>query len=481
MTRIFLALLLACSASTAFAQKEELYDSIRRRDEASWQAAMKIWEWAEPGYQEKQSSALLASMLQDAGFTVTRGVADIPTAFVASFGEGKPVVGIMGEFDALPGLSQKPVPQRDPRDETAWGHACGHHLFGVASASAAIALAEQVKSGALRGTVRFYGCPAEEGGAAKVFMVRAGLFDDCDAALHWHPSSQNSAGDRSSLARIAAKFRFFGQAAHAAGSPDQGRSALDAVAVTNYAAELMREHTPDFTRIHHVITEGGTAPNIVPEFAEVYFYIRHPKSNVLRPLYQRLEKCAHAGALATETKLEIDYQGGTREILPNNVLAQVALKNLQALNDLRYEPEEREFASRLQQTLAKPAPLENIERVFDQSGTTGTGSTDVGDVSWVTPTTGFTTACWVPGTPGHSWQATACGATPLARKGMDLAARVLAATAWDMFQNPQLLQAAKEEHRRRVGQEKYESLLLPGQKPPLEYRDPPKRGPATTE
>jgi aminobenzoyl-glutamate utilization protein B len=476
MLRIFLVgcFVVACAAS-AWGQKSALYDSINRCDDDAWQAALKIWEWAEPGYQETRSSALLADTLEGAGFRVTRGVADIPTAFIAEFGQGKPVIGLLGEYDALPGLSQKPTPQRDPREETTWGHACGHHLFGVASASAAIALAEQIKAGKLQGTVRFYGCPAEEGGGAKVFMVRAGLFDDCDAALHWHPASRNSAGDRSSLARIAVKFRFFGVAAHAAGAPEQGRSALDAVELTNHAAQLLREHTPEYTRIHHVVTDGGSAPNIVPEFAEAYYYIRHPQSQVLRPLYRRLELCAQAGALATETKLEIDYQGGIREILPNNALAQAALKNLQTLNDLRYAPEEIEFATRIKDSLAQPQPLEDIERVHDQSGTTGTGSTDVGDVSWVTPTTGFTTACWVPGTPGHSWQATACGATPQARRGMNLAARVLAATAWDIYQNPALLKAAQDEHRRRVGQEKYESLLQPGQKAPLDYRKPPKR------
>jgi aminobenzoyl-glutamate utilization protein B len=478
-----LALVVALAAGEAFAQKEGLYDSITRRDEESWKAALKIWEWAEPGYQEMKSSALLAEMLKEAGFEITWGVAEIPTAFTATYGEGEPLIGILGEYDALPGLSQEPVAQRRPREETSWGHGCGHHLFGVASASAAIALAEQIKAGAIRGTVRFYGCPAEEGGSAKVFMVREGHFDDCDAALHWHPGNRNSAGDRSSLARIAVKFRFFGQAAHAAGSPEQGRSALDAVTLTNHAAELLREHTPSATRIHHVITDGGSAPNVVPEFAEVYYYIRHPSSTVLKPLYRRLELCAQAGALATETKLEIAYEGGIREILPNNALAQAALANLKALNTMTYPDVEREFAMKLQATLTQPGPLDDVERVHDQSGTTGNGSTDVGDVSWVTPTTGFSTACWVPGTPGHSWQATACGATPQARRGMNLAARVLAATAWDIYQNPLLLQAAKEEHQRRAGKEKYESLLLPGQQPPLDYRNPPKRhrSPAATE
>ncbi len=471
------ALFLVVSPIAAPAQKTALYDSIQQREETSWQAALKIWNWAEPGYQEKQSSELLATMLEEAGFRITRNVADIPTAFIASFGQGQPVIALLGEYDALPGLSQKPVPQRDPREETSWGHACGHHLFGVASASAAIALAEQIQAGKLKGTVRFYGCPAEEGGGAKVFLVRAGLFDDCDAALHWHPASRNSAGDKSSLARIAVKFRFFGQAAHAAGAPEQGRSALDAVELTNHATQLLREHTPELTRIHHVITDGGSAPNIVPEFAEVYYYIRHPQGKTLRPLYRRLELCAQAGALATETKLEIDYQGGIREILPNNALAQVALKNLQELNDLRIPPEELPFVTRLQATLPQPAPLEEVQQVFNQGGTVGTGSTDVGDVSWVTPTTGFTTACWIPGTPGHSWQATACGVTPLARRGMNLAARVLAATAWDLYTTPRLLSAAKEEHRKRLGQEQYEPLLQPGQKPPLDYRKPPQRQP----
>ncbi len=304
-------------------------------------------------------------------------------------------------------------------------------------------------------------------------MVEQGLFDDCDAVLHWHPSSRNTAGDRSTLARIAVKFRFRGKSAHAAGAPDQGRSALDAVELTNHAAQLLREHTPDLSRIHHVITAGGSAPNVVPDFSEVYYYVRHPRAEVVGPLYERLELCAKAGALATETELEINHQGGIREILPNNALTQISMANLKSLNDLEYDEEDKKFAVRLQQSLSEKLPLEAIDDVVDQSGTVGMGSTDVGDVSWVVPTTGFTTACWVPGTPAHSWQAVACGATPIARKGMNLAARVLAATAWDLFLQPEVLAAAKEEHRSRVGNQKYRSLMQPGQKPPLTYRDPP--------
>jgi aminobenzoyl-glutamate utilization protein B len=478
MSRSFLTSFILIVATiwcgSAHAQKETLYRTLQQRENLAWDAALKIWHWAEPGYQEHKSSALLAEMLEREGFHVERGVAEIPTAFTATYGQGRPVIAILGEYDALPGLSQQAVPHRQPREDAFYGHACGHHLFGVASAEAAIAVAQAIKDGHLRGTVRFYGCPAEEGGSAKVFIVRAGLFKDCDLALHWHPSSQNSAGDKSSLARIAVKFRFHGKSAHAAGAPDQGRSALDAVEITNHAAQLLREHTPDLTRIHHVITAGGNAPNVVPDFAEVWYYVRHPKAEVVRKIYQRLLLCAQAGALATETRLEIRNEGGTYELLPNDALSQVALANLQSLNKLRYTADEVEFATRIQATMEKPEPLDSIERVTNVSGTTGRGSTDVGDVSWVVPTTGFTTACWAPGTPGHSWQAVAAGGTTLGRKGMHLAARVLAAIAWDAMQNPRLVSEAQAEHARRLGKTKYEPLIDKDQRPPLDYRNPPK-------
>jgi aminobenzoyl-glutamate utilization protein B len=332
-----------------------------------------------------------------------------------------------------------------------------------------------MKANEIPGTIKLYGCPAEEGGSAKAFMVRDGLFDDCDAVLHWHPSSMNSAGDRSTLARIAAKFRFHGKAAHAAGAPEQGRSALDAVELMNHASELMREHTPEGTRIHHVITSGGEAPNVVPEFAEVYYYIRHPESQIVKKLYQRLELCAQAGALATETKLEINFQGGIAEIFPNNTLARVTMQNLRLLNDLNYSEEQLQFALKIQGTLQKPQPITQLQEVIDKSGTVGKGSTDVGDVSWIVPTTGFTTACWVPGTPAHSWQAVACGGTTIAKQGMNLSTRVLAVSGLDLLITKGLIEKAQQEHLRRLGQREYESLLKPDQKPPLNYRKSPER------
>jgi aminobenzoyl-glutamate utilization protein B len=458
---------------TSWAQKDAMNASINQREAATWELAFNIWKLAEPGYQEFESARLLSDALEREGFKVERGVAEIPTAFTATYGEGKPVIAILGEYDALPGLSQANVAERMPREKVNYGHGCGHHLFGSASASAAIAVAEQIKSRQLKGTVRFYGCPAEEGGSGKAFMVRAGLFSDCDAALHWHPSGRNTAGDASCLARAAVKFRFHGQSAHAAGSPEQGRSAVDAIELTCHASELMREHTPDLTRIHHVITSGGLAPNVVPDFAEVFFYVRHPKADIVRELYPRLLKCAQAGALGTETKLEEQYLGGTMELLPNDRLAQLELANLRQLNDLKYDTAELEFAQRIRETLVKPLPLDSIGQVADTSGEVGKGSTDVGDVSWVVPTAGFTTACYVPGTAAHSWQAVAAGGTSIGKKGMQLAAKTLAATVWDLMRQPDVVAAAKAEHNQRLSARKYEPLLLPGQKPPLDYRNAP--------
>ncbi|NQV22942.1 MAG: amidohydrolase [Rhodopirellula sp.] len=475
----FLALLISdlryVRAEKVPSEKKVLFESINRRDDVVWKVASDIWAFAEPGYQETKSSAALRDMLKASGFLIEPGIGGIPTAFTASVGSGTPVIGILGEFDALPGLSQNAVPYREPAKVGGYGHGCGHHLFGAASASAAIAIAEQIKAGTINGTVRFYGCPAEEGGSGKVFMAEAGAFQDCDAVLHWHPGHENSAGDRSTLARMAVKFRFHGKSAHAAAAPEQGRSALDAVSLTNYAAELMREHTPDQSRIHHVITAGGRAPNVVPDFAEVYYYIRHPDGEVVRQLYERLVLCAKAGALATETRLEIRFEGGIREILPNNALSQVTMQNLREICDLEYDGEETEFALKLQATLDSPGPLTAIREIEDRSGTVGKGSTDVGDVSWQVPTTGFTTACWVPGTPAHSWQAVAAGGSSIGRKGLNLAARVLAASAWDFYTKPELLREGKLEFQRRIGDQGYRSLMVDGQKPPLDYRNAPKR------
>lgn len=459
---------------------ESLFKSITSREDISWNLAKKIWDFAEPGYLEKQSSKLLEDYLSKEGFVIKKSVAGIPTAFTATMGSGKPIIAILGEYDALPELSQESVPFRKARDVgNGYGQACGHHLFGVASANAAIAIGEAIKAGKIKGTVRFYGCPAEEGGAAKAFMVREGLFNDVDIALHWHPGSRNAAGDSSCLARVAVKFRFHGQAAHAAGSPEKGRSALDGLLLAIHAIELMREHTPEGTRLHHTITSGGGAANVVPEFAEGFFYVRHPKAEVVKTLWPRLLKCAQGAALATETRLEVVPLGGTMEILPNDTLANVTRKNLISLNNIDYNKDEMAFALRIRETFPdKNIPIESLRDVQNLSGKTTMGSTDVGDVSWIVPTTGFSAATWVPGTPGHSWQAVACGGTTIGKKGMMLASKVLAATAKDLFESPELIQKAKEELARKLEGKKYDPLLEKEQKPPLDYRLPGRQKPA---
>jgi len=464
--------MLLCFASGALAQKDDLNASIDARGDTTWKIARQIWEWAEPGYQEKKSSALLADVLEKAGFTVERGIARMPTAFTATFGKGAPVIAILGEYDALPELAQSADPfRRKLKEGNGYGHGCGHHLFGAASASACIALKEQMEKGKIKGTLRFYGCPAEEGGGAKAFMVRDGYFKDVDICLHWHPGARNIAGEGSSLARMAVKFRFEGKAAHAAGAPELGRSALDAVQLTCHAAEMLREHTPEGTRIHHVITHGGGgAPNVVPETAEVYFYIRHPKGDVVTKLYPRLLKCAEAGALATETKLEVKYEGGIMELLPNDALAQITRANLTKLNDLAFDDEETKFALRMQETFDEKTPLEVIRQVHNSPIGPGRGSTDVGDVSWVVPTNGFSTVCFVPGSAGHSWQNVAASGTTIGRKGMQVAAKTLAATAWDICQDPKIIETARAEHKRQLNGRTYQSMMGKEQPPPLEYR-----------
>ena len=469
-----MVLLLATQNAIAQDLRTSLMQSISQREESSWAMAQMIWDLAEPGYLEKQSSNLISNALNKEGFIISKGIAGIPTAFSATLGSGKPVIAILGEYDALPEIAQEAVPFRKAKEGgNGYGQACGHHLFGVASANAAIAIGDAIKAGKIKGTIRYYGCPAEEGGAAKAFMVREGLFKDVDVALHWHPGSRNAAGDSSCLARIAVKFRFHGQAAHAAGSPEKGRSALDGLLLAMHAVELLREHTPEGTRLHHTITSGGGAANVVPEFAEGFFYVRHPKSDVVKTLWPRLLKCAQGAALATETRLEVVPLGGTMEILPNDTLAQVTRKNLIALNNLKYTKEEMAFALRIRETFPdKNTPIDSLKDVLDLSGKTTMGSTDVGDVSWVVPTTGFSAATWVPGTPGHSWQAVACGGTTIGKKGMMLASKVLATTAMDLFESPELVAKAKAELSKKLEGKKYEPLMEKEQKPPLDYRLP---------
>jgi aminobenzoyl-glutamate utilization protein B len=433
--------------------------------------ADQLWEWAELGYLETQSSALLQDTLAAAGFEISAGIGGIPTAFTASFGSGKPVIAIMGEFDALPGISQAAVPYAETVESKPSGHACGHNLFGAGSLGAALAVKDWLAETGQPGTVRFYGTPAEEGGSGKVYLVRAGAFDDVDIALHWHPGDENSASPSSTLANKSAKFRFRGISSHAAAGPERGRSALDAIEAMNFMVNLLREHVPEETRIHYVITEGGIAPNVVPNFAESFYYVRHPNAGVLATLWDRVIAAAEAAALGTGTTLEYEVIHGNHSVLPNEVLARVAYDHLVALGGPRYDESDRAFAAEIAKTLPdgryQPGS-ESIVAPFEVKQSKG--STDVGDVSWNVPTVGLGTATFIPGTGLHTWQAVATGGTPLAHKGTLLAAEVLAATAIDLLSQPELVTAAQDEFNDRRGADFVYVPLLGDRDPPLDYR-----------
>jgi aminobenzoyl-glutamate utilization protein B len=476
MLRLPLCLLLASVLATA--GHPDIVDSIESRAQHFGDVARRIWEFAEVGYKETQSSALLQDELRRAGFRVEAGVAQIPTAFTATFGQGRPVIGILGEYDALPGLSQEAIPERKARVTGAAGHGCGHNLFGAGSALAAIALKEWLVSRNRSGTIRFYGTPAEEGGAGKVYMARAGLFNGVDAVLAWHPGAENRVTLQSSLANISGKFRFYGKPAHAAASPERGRSALDALLLMNHAVEMLREHVPSSTRIHYIVTSGGAAPNVVPDFAEGYFYARHPDMPALDGIWARIVKCAEAGAHATETRMEQQLVASVYNLLTNPPLARILDRNLRSTGGVRYTAEETAFAEALRKTFGdeRAIPLSRATEVVNaEQGSMG-GSTDVADVSWIVPTAQFSTATYVPGTPGHSWQSAACAGMSIGRKGMIVAAKTIALSAADLFEDANaLVEARAAFDKARAGRE-YRSRIPAEQSPPLGYRDSPTSG-----
>jgi len=470
---LILSAVLGASIISMNAQKSEkdILKNLEQKSDDYGKIAQNIWEYAEMGYQEEQSSGLLQKTLQDAGFTIEKGVAGIPTAFIAEYGSGSPVIAIMGEYDALPGLSQKAVAEKESAGSAA-GHACGHHLFGTASTAAAISTKEWLEANNFKGTIRFYGTPAEEGGSGKVYMVREGLFNDVDIALHWHPGAQNAASAGAALANKSAKFRFHGVSAHAAASPEMGRSALDGVEAMDMMINMMREHIPQDARIHYVITAGGKAPNVVPDFAEVYYYARQYRRDVVIDIFDRMVKAAEGAALGTGTTMDYEMIGGTHELLPNLTLQKLMHENLSEVGGIEYTPEEKEFADKIAISLGKEkadlATAKNVQPYKTEAR--AFGSTDVGDVSFTVPTVGFGTATWVPGTPAHSWQAVAAGGTSIGRKGMMVAAKTLTKTAIDLFKDKKLIETAKAEFLEQRGEDFEYIPLLGDRAPALDYR-----------
>lgn len=461
-------------ANFSMAQEKTILNSLDQKAEFYGTISKQIWSNPELGYLETESSELLQKTLKDAGFSVKTGVADIPTAFVAEFGSGAPVVGIMAEFDALPGVSQKAVPFREPVVEGGAGHACGHHLFGTASVAAGIAVKDWMQQNKITGTIRVYGTPAEEGGGGKVYMARAGLMEDVDAMLHWHPGSKNDASASSSLANISTKFRFYGEASHAAAAPDRGKSALDGVEAMNFMVNLLREHVPQETRMHYVITRGGEAPNVVPAFAESYHYVRHPDARVVKEIFAKMVAAAEGAAQGTQTKMEYEVINGVYNLLPNETLSRIMHKNLQMVGGLKYSPEETKFAQDIIKTFPSGVNTspEDAQKIapFEVNEKGSGGSTDVGDVSWLVPTAGLNVATWVPGTSAHTWQAVAAGGTSIGQKGMMIAAKTLALTASDIFKNPKVTAEAQAELKRRQGEGFKYDALVGDRTAPLDYR-----------
>ncbi|QIG54394.1 amidohydrolase [Altererythrobacter sp. BO-6] len=433
--------------------------------------AQQLWDWAELGYLEQRSSGLMMEELAGEGFRIEAGIADIPTAFVAEWGKGGPVIAILAEYDALPGINQSASATRDPVDGKGAGHACGHNLFGAGSLTAAIAVKNWLEATGTPGRIRLYGTPAEEGGSGKVYMTRAGLFDDVDIAIHWHADDENSAAARTSLANRSAKFRFHGVSAHAAGAPERGRSALDGVEAMNMMANMMHEHMPQQARMHYVITSGGNAPNVVPDFAEVFYYVRHPDPKGVEDIWARLEDAARGAALGTGTKVDWEVIHGNNPLLVNETLAMVMDAKLRQVGGVAYSAEERVWAAEIQKSLGDAAKaLESAAEIQPYSKSLGYGSTDVGDVSWATPTVGVRTATWVPGTSAHSWQAVAASGHSIGHKGAQVAAKAMALMAAELFTNPELRAAARAEFDQSRGPGYQYRSLLGDRPPPLDYR-----------
>ncbi len=469
--------------------EKTVIEFIEKAREELTEAARQIFSLAEVGLKETKSAEVLIEICRRHGFTVEEGVAGMPTAFVASYGSGHPVIGLLGEYDALPGLSQKPVPVKEPLEPGRPGHGCGHNLLGVGALGAAIAVKDAMARHRLPGTVKLFGCPAEETLVGKVFMVRDGLFKDVDAAITWHPGSTNSLWAGSALAMNSAKFTFHGRSSHAAGDPQSGRSALDAVELMNIGANYLREHIIQDARLHYVITKGGGEPNIVPPVAESWYYVRAPKRKQVEEIFERLKKIADGASLMTETTYDIEFLTGCYNTLHNDVIGDLLFERLTEVGAPPFDPADQEFA----RAMVASYPAGQMEGTYEwyrergqnmdgkvlhdgvmpplDKGKVSSGSTDVGDVSFVTPTAQLTTACVPLGAPGHSWQVTAASGAPLGFKGMLVAAKVMGLATLDLLSKPETLAKARQEFQAATKDSPYVSPLPPGLKAPLHQLD----------
>ncbi|WP_224483223.1 amidohydrolase [Robertkochia aurantiaca] len=469
---VLLSLLLLTGLQPALSQrlskdKKQVIASVENHKEELIKISDSIWSAAEIAFQEEKSSAYLADYAEANGFTVERGVAGIPTAFTATYGSGKPVIGILGEFDALPGISQKASPEKDPLVEGGAGHGCGHNLFGTASLGAALAIKEQIEKGEIEGTIRFYGTPAEEKYFGKLWMIRAGLFDDLDVCLDWHPSATTKADVQSSLALVDFIVEFRGQAAHAAADPWNGRSASDALELYTTGINYYREHIKPTVRIHYHIQDGGQVVNVVPDYSKIWVRVRDTKREGLTPVYEHVKKMAEGAAIMADVEHEISLVSGIYEVLVNRTGGAAMQENLEMLGPIEYTEEEIAFGKKIQEATEKPqvGMDSEIRPLEDTKENPGGGSTDVGDVSWVVPTVRLGVTVAPKDTPWHSWAVVACGGMSIGHKGMIRAAKILAMTATDLYNDEKLVEEVKSEFRERKGDHEYKGMIPDGPPP----------------
>ena len=450
-------------------EKEVAFHWIEQNAATTRKVSLNIWSNPELALREFKSSRELIQYLQSNGFRVEKGVAGISTSFVASSGSGKPVIAIYGEYDALAGLSQKAEPIRSPLVEEGPGHGCGHNLIGAASAAAAVAVSRAMEAGNLKGTIRFYGTPAEEAAGGKNYMLEAGLFKDVDILLGWHPGARTQANFEYSKAVTEVRFKFKGVAAHASSAPHLGRSALDGVELMDVGVNFMREHVKEDSRIHYVITKGGGQPNVVPADAESWYYIRANKHQDVLDMFEWISHIAEGAALMSRTQVEIQVADDSHEVLANRPLAEAIDRNLHLVGPPKFTEEERTLARKMQEPLKgnfQVAFAENIEPLPDQPAQ-GLYSTDLGNVSWNVPSGSLGVVSYPFGVPIHSWQVAACAGMSIGQKAIDVAAKTLAGTAIDLFKNPALVEASKKDFQERKKGYNYRLLLPPNRKAPV--------------
>lgn len=464
---VAVALPFASASAQTSPNKEAAVASIERHRPELVDLSDQVWRFAETALRETKSSKVLADYAERQGFRVERGVAGMPTAFVATYGEGKPVIGILGEYDALPGISQKAQPAKEALEPGAAGHGCGHNLFGSASLGAAVAVKELIAAGKLKGTVRFYGTPAEESVGGKLYMVREGLFKDVDVVLAWHPADEINADTQSSQALVDFVVEFKGKAAHAAYDPWNGRSALDAVEIFTHALNLMREHVRPTVRMHYVISGGGDVPNVIPEQAKIWCWLRDSKHDSVDELLVRVRDIAKGAALAAGVEGEVKVQSGDYEMLVNMTGARLLHSNLTWLGPLQFTEEEQEFARAIQKaTSVEPKGLSGEVQPLDENpGEPEGGSTDVADVSWNVPTLHVSVTTAPAGAPWHAWPVVASGGMSIGHKGMTYAAKVLAATMIDLFERPETRQAIRAEFDEKTRGQVYKGYIPEGPPP----------------